>query len=185
MSQDATGGAVVTTAFLPDLFQIEPVIPPERVRFISMPPRWWVDREAAKLDVAFGPDAREVAQAALAAAYLDRRTSLPIVNDLRFQLRLLRSLRASALTLKPAENRWSHQGIAFQGMEACGLEEPVAVDASHDEIAALLKAEVRKFFEEVVKEDGKDRERQGRGVLPGARKAPEQLRLDFDFAVVA
>lgn len=183
VSQEVGPDAVVTTAYLRDIFQIDPTCPPARVAFISMPPSEWVDREAEKVRAAFGDDARDAVKGALLAAYIDRRTALPILKDLRFQHRLYRSLLGSPLALRKIENRWDREGICFEGMERCGLEEPVAINASHDDIAALLKAEVRKFYEEVVKKDGKDRKREGGRVLPGAKKAPVQLQLDFGLAV--
>ncbi len=91
LSQPLAGG-VVMTAYLPALFDLEPVTPfVEEVRFVLAPPRWWLDGQAAALAADFGEDARDVARAALFAAYLDRRTRLPILADLRFQLRLYRA----------------------------------------------------------------------------------------------
>lgn len=184
MTQETGDGAVITTAYLPELFHLEPIVPPERVTFISMPPRWWVDREASKLEPTFGPDAREAVQAGLFAAYLDRRTALPIPSELGFQLRLYRAALGSSLRVRDAENRYNRQGVVHQGTDLCGVEAPVAIDASHHDVAALLTAEVRKFFEEVVR-DGKTRKPEGRRVLPDARKAPVQLSLDFSVACVA
>ncbi|MFN7971258.1 MAG: hypothetical protein U0166_02760 [Acidobacteriota bacterium] len=148
-----------------------------------MPPSEWVDREAEKVRAAFGDDARDAVKGALLAAYIDRRTALPILKDLRFQHQALPFAARLAARSEEIENRWDREGICFEGMERCGLEEPVAINASHDDIAALLKAGVPEVLRGGREEDGKDRKRRGGRVLPGAKKAPVQLQLDFGLAV--
>jgi len=89
-------GGLVTVAYLPELFHLEPALPfADDVRFILAPPRWWVDEQAAQLAPEFGEDAPDVARAALFCAFLDRRTALPLVHDLRFHLQLYRAALAT------------------------------------------------------------------------------------------
>ena len=35
------GGAAIVTAFLPDLFTLDPGLVPERITFLLTPPAWW------------------------------------------------------------------------------------------------------------------------------------------------
>ena len=177
-------GAIVTRAYLPEAFHLDPVlVASDRVTFISMPSRAWVTREAEKTRGSFGDDAEEVVKAALWCAYLDRRTALPIPNDLRFQLGLYRSA-LEHLAVKRQARSWSHRGFEFFGMDRCGLEEPVAMHAKHEDVEELMTAEVQKHFEEEVRH-GQTRKRSRRGVLPGAGTPVVQLQLDFGAAVCA
>lgn len=177
-TQDAGDGVLITTAYLPELFHLDPVIPPETVTFVSMPPRWWVEREAEKLREVLGADAEDAARAGLLAAYLDRRVGLPIPPDLRFQLQLYRALAASDLRIKRRTSEYHRDGIHAFGLKECGLEEPIAVDATHDAIAAFITTQVRLYFEKEIR-DGQDRKHRRGRVLSGARPAPLQLRFDF------
>lgn len=113
----------VMTAFLPDLCQFDPgLVDPTVVRFVMLPPRWWVDEQVATLTAdaalradilahadrlemtrattwgrAFTPDEvlALIPVATLFAGYLDRRTNKPIPPDAAFALHLyLHALRA-------------------------------------------------------------------------------------------
>jgi hypothetical protein len=85
------GDATVTVAYLPELFHLDPAVPPDRIEFLFMPPAWWLERQAELLRPELGGDAFDAARAALFVAFLDRRTSLPVVHDLRFHLQLYRA----------------------------------------------------------------------------------------------
>lgn len=124
----------VLTAFLPDLCQFDPgLVDPDRVAFVMLPPRWWVDGQGAALredhalcaDVlahadrlgllspgvwgrVFTPD--EVLDltpvAVLFAGYLDRRTNKPIPPDASFALHLyLHALRGGIAGLSNPKDR--------------------------------------------------------------------------------
>lgn len=163
-------GATLTLAYLRAAFALQPgVLDDERIQFLFMPPRWWVDREAASLPE-LGVDAREAATAAYFVAYLDERSPLPIANDHRFHLELYRASLAAG---------WCHQADSSDcragelyavGCEALGFESPLAVSATHAEFSALL-AEVTaehlpRARQEIV--HGQTRIRGPRRLLPHA-----------------
>ena len=64
------GDAVVTFAYLPEIFHLEPAGAPSEVAFVLLPPAWWLDRQAEALVGEFGEEAREAARAALFVAGL-------------------------------------------------------------------------------------------------------------------
>jgi hypothetical protein len=79
-------GATLTLAYQPTVFAMQPGgLEDGRLRFIAMPPTWWVEREAETM-ADLGADAREAALAAYFVAYLDRHSPYPIANDRRFHL---------------------------------------------------------------------------------------------------
>jgi hypothetical protein len=41
------GGTTIVTAFLPELFELDPGLLGERVSFVWAPPTWWVERQVA------------------------------------------------------------------------------------------------------------------------------------------
>jgi len=180
MARDVDG-LTVTTAYLPLLFDSEPPVPSDDVRFIFMPPRWWVDARAEELR-SFGDGAPDVARAALFAAYLDRRTRLPILQDLAFQRRLFEAAKEEPWVHRPGATRWDRSVLYQEGVEACGLDLPLALRVSHAELEAFLAREVRRYYEEEVIPRGKARIGQGGGLLPRPCKPAEQLQLELVFA---
>lgn len=105
----------LVTAYQVDLFNADPgMIDHETIKFISAPPRWWVDAQGEKLpaaDVArvqahlrrLGVGAQSghlplpidldelrpfIAAAAHFSLYLDKRTRRPLINDLTFTTQL-------------------------------------------------------------------------------------------------
>lgn len=142
--------AVVVTAYLPELFHLEPTLPPNDVRFVLMPPVWWLEREAAMVERTFGARSRDAARAALLAAYLDRRTQVPVPNDLSFHLALLDAIVAEPWCLRAATDR-DPQGVRAEGLEDCGVATPLAVMVKHEVLEEFLAAQVRRFFASRVK----------------------------------
>lgn len=181
VSQPVAGG-VVMTAYLPALFDLEPVTPfVEDVRFVLAPPRWWLDEQAAALASDFGPDARDAARAALFTAYLDRRTDLPLLADLRFQLRLYRAALGEEWVRRPSASSYDPQGFTFQDATSGGIEEPLAVAPALPALTDFLTRETTRFFEEERRHGTTDRTRGGR-LLPGAEAAAVQDCFDFAVA---
>ena len=174
-------GVTVTTAFLPSLFAVEPPLPPCDVSFIFMPPHWWVSSQAEKLRAIFGSQAEDVARAALFAAYLDRRTRLPILQDLTFQSRLLEAAKKEDWVHRPGVTRWDRSVLYQEGVEELGLDLPLACRVSHAELEAFLAREVRRYYDEEVIPRGATRVDQGGRVLPGAVRPAEQLQLELVF----
>jgi len=144
IAQEVPGG-VVSTVYLPQLFHLEPVEDPGWVRFVFAPPGWWIREQAAevRLEVT-GEDPQEVAQAALFAAFLDRRTTMPVLRDLRFQLQLFRAAQKAPFTTHTC-NRY--QGFDFGGFAPCGLRPPLAIAASYDTVIDFLKKQIAIYRE--------------------------------------
>ena len=173
-------GGLVTVAYLPELFHLEPATPsPGLVRFVFAPPRWWVAEQAEILAPDFGEEAQEAARAALFCAYLDRRTPLPLVHDLRFHLQLF---RAAKETYWLQEVRTSRGGLLVgRGAEAAGLDEPLAVSVGQPALTDFLIAQTSLYHQEEIRRGTTRSAATGR-LLPYPGEAPLQLRLDLEVA---
>jgi hypothetical protein len=147
MHQEVPGG-VVTCWYLPQLFHLEPVEDPGWVRFVFAPPRWWVEAQAVelRLEVAGveGANGQDAAEAALFAAFLDRRTTLPILRELRFQLQLYLAAKEAGFVTR---TRDAYQGFDFAGFTECGLRPPLAVCASYPTVVEFLKEQINTYRE--------------------------------------
>ena len=165
--------SVVTVAYLPELFHLDPGLPPDHIRFLFMPPTWWLDEQEGELRGEFGDEARDVARAAYFVAYLDRRSPLPIVHDLRFHLQLFRAAREEPwlLEMDPENSR-----LGWTGVTGCGLEAPLGCFANHQDFEAFLKSQTAKYFEEEIR-NGQNRVRTDCRVLPIPDGTAEQLCL--------
>jgi hypothetical protein len=141
-------GGVVTVAYLPELFHLEPVGPlAEQLRFIFAPPRWWILQQADDLAAEFGENALDVARAALFSAYLDRRTPLPIIHDLRFHLQLYRAARESDWIYPLSQGRGAV--LKGRGAEALGLDAPLACSVGGPELSDFLAQQTSLYHEEI------------------------------------
>lgn len=131
-------GETATTVYMPTVFHVEPEDPmAESVRFCFAPARWWLEREAAALVDEYGDDAWEVARASLLAAYLDRRSEMPILRDPGFHLVLYRRLVRGKMMHEP----WGvSAGRRFwgRGYTLCGLDDPRAIYLRRETFANLL-----------------------------------------------
>jgi hypothetical protein len=128
---------LVTVVYLAELFHLEPKDPlPETARFVFAPPSWWIEEQAAELAGEFGDEAADTARAALFCAYLDRRTSLPLIHDLRFHLQVYRAALATDWTYPLSESRV--QVLRGRGAEASGLDSPLACSVAQQELSAFL-----------------------------------------------
>jgi len=174
--QEVPGG-VVTTVYLPQLFHLEPVEDPGWVRFVFAPPRWWIREQAAavRLEVT-GEDPQEVAQAALFAAFLDRRTTFPVLRDLRFQLQLFRAAQKAPFTTRTCDR---YQGFDFEGFAQCGLRPPLAIAASYDTVTDFLKKQIALYKEQ---HHGKTASPAGGRILSYPEAPTQQLGLNFGVA---
>jgi hypothetical protein len=135
-------GRALAIAYLPDLFHLQPGVQDhDALRFVSAPPRWWLDRQEALLRPSYGSLARDHARAVAFVARLDARSPLPIANDPAFH---------HALYLRALEESWIATGddrdvFAGDGLDALGLESPVLCDVSQKtfgEFLASVTAEV-------------------------------------------
>jgi hypothetical protein len=140
----AVPGGVVTVTYLPELFHLEPPVPfTDDVRFVMAPARRWVDAQALELAPDVGEDARDVARAALFAAYVDRRTPLPLLRDLRFQLQLYRAALEEPWVADPL------RGSAPPcDLDACRLDPPLACGVGRERFAAFLTEQTERFHRE-------------------------------------
>ncbi len=174
-------GGVITVAYLPELFHLEPASPfAEEARFVFAPPRWWLEAQAADLAPDFGDDALDAARAALFAAYLDRRTRLPLVRDPRFHLQLYRAALDGDWVHKPGRNP-DHAVLTSDGLTACGLDDPIAVRVGPEALARFLTEQTSTFHREEIRR-GTTRIATDRRLLPDPLPAAAQLRLDFALA---
>ncbi len=181
LSQRCEGGATVTTAYLGELFDLGPGEPKERIAFVFMPPRRWLERQAQALDPEFRDAAADVARAALFAVFLDRRSPLPLVHDLRFQLQLYRAALQAPWTQGARTLRHGEGDLWAVSAAACGLDAPRLVDVSHQDFEAFLKAQTADYFAREIAH-GTHRFRSDRRLLPYPERAPRQLRLDLAVA---
>lgn len=181
LSERSAGGATVTTAYLADIFELDPGEPQERIAFIMMPPCRWLDRQAEALEGEFHGDARDVARAALFAAFLDRRSPLPLVHDLRFQLQLYRAALDEPWTQAPRSDRYAQGALWVSASAACGLGAPRLVTVSHPTFEAFLKAQTARYFRKEIAR-GTHRLRPDRRLLPYPQSSPRQLCLDLAVA---
>lgn len=172
-SQPVPGG-VVTIAYLPGLFHLEPPVPfTGRIGFVMAPARRWVEREAPALAAEFGDEARDAARAALFAAYLDRRTPLPLLRDLRFHLRLYR-----AALDEPWVADLEDAGVDERfGLASCGLDGGLVCSVGLEELAGFVTAQTAEYHRLEVRSGHAGR------TLPSvdlrAAVEPAQLALDL------
>jgi hypothetical protein len=153
----------VTVAYLPELFHLEPAGPVAgHVRFVFAPPRWWVAEQAEDLALEFGEAAPDVARAALFCAYLDRRTPLPLIHDLRFHLQVYRTALATGWIYPLSTDRGAV--LRGRGAEAAGLDAPLACSVDQDDLADFLIQQTALYHEEIHL--GTTRVAAGRRLLP-------------------
>ncbi|RMH23421.1 MAG: hypothetical protein D6696_00555 [Acidobacteria bacterium] len=170
--------AVVTTAYLPELFHLEPTFPDRPgARFLFAPPRWWLAAQAEELAEDFGDDAAGAAAGALFAAYLDRRTHLPLVNDLRFHLQLYRAAQEEPWLSRLGED----PDLFGDGLEAVGFDDVLAVDVGARDLNRFIRRQTAIFHQQEI-QNGTHRIPADRRLLPDPGHAPEQLCFDFALA---
>ncbi|MCP4118661.1 MAG: hypothetical protein GY737_25360 [Desulfobacteraceae bacterium] len=181
LTQRCDGRTTVTTAYLPKIFELDPGQPEDRIAFVFMPPRAWLERQADVLAPEFGDDAIDVARGALFAAFLDRRSPLPLVGDLRFHLQLYRAAVDAPWTHEPKAPRDAQGDLLAVSPGACGLDAPRLVHVTHQDFEAFLKSQTATFFHKEIA-DGKNRFRPDCRILPYPQRPPRQLRLDLEVA---
>lgn len=93
----------------------------------------------------------------LFAAYLDRRTQVPLVQDVRFQLQVLVAFLTEGVAKLPAKSsyddrswgRRSTRGFAMETESELGYGEPLVCQASHETIERIMTEEIVRYFEAV------------------------------------
>ncbi len=158
-------GGTLTFAYLPGAFsQLPATAEHGTLRFLCMPPTWWVEREAATL-TELGPDAREAAVAAYFVAFLDRRSPLPIADDLRFHLALYRAALASDWCHQTQISPYRVSKLFAEGHDALGLERPLLVSTTHASFSAFLAEQTARNLLRLQEEPI-----HGQARVPGARR---------------
>ncbi len=170
---------VVMTAYLPNLVTLDPgMVDPTHASFLLLPSREWI--EAQKLDiepavryiedlglVAEKDDAtkptleklRQLARIApLFAAYLDRRTRAPFVQDLRFYVQILVAFMANQYAnFSRTRDRYYHNQIFGENAsgfieyetDTVGLFPGLCFYAPQTAIETILAEEVNTFLSKV------------------------------------
>jgi hypothetical protein len=170
--QHETEGSVVT-AFLPDLFRLDPgMVDPHVISFVVLPPAEWA-REQKGLDL-FGAASHAaklnfkaseetlvslVPTSYLFTAFLDRRTRCPIPADGRFYLQLMCACLTQGLasfstdgtssTYRDRDKFGHNSYLRFkeEGTADVGLLPGVAFKATHEEFEAVLAEQVGLFYQ--------------------------------------
>ena len=181
LSERAADGVTVTTAYLANVFELDPGEPQERLAFILMPPCRWLEHQADALAAEFRDDAKDVARAALFAAFLDRRSPLPLIHDLRFQLQLYRAALEEPWTQAPRAERHGRGALWISSSDVCGLDAPRLVTVSYSTFETFLKAQTACYFHKEITR-GTHRIRPDRRLLPYPQSPPRQLCLDLAVA---
>lgn len=146
---DRPAGVTVATAYMPALCDLDPGILQEDIRFLFAPPRWWVERELQAPTVQALPEEirRDVVLGSLFAAFLDRRSPLPIVPDPLFHRRLL--VEARSRDWYDEADPYPHRPfLRYPWPAVDGLETVAAVKVSHEGFEEFLRAETARYFAE-------------------------------------
>jgi hypothetical protein len=136
-------GQALAIAYLPDLFHLQPGVQEhDALRFVSAPPRWWLDEQEALLEPEVGSLARDHALATAFVARLDARTPLPIANDPAFH---------HALFLDAFQEPWIEAGgdpdvFSCDGLDALGLANPLLCDVPQQTFARFLASATAKHL---------------------------------------
>ena len=179
-------GAAIVTAYLPELFTLDPGLVPERIAFLLTPPAWWVDRQVDAPPLRRFPveERRELVIAGYFAAYLDRRTPQPIINDPTFHRQLYRAAQEQPWFARPSGSTHKPGAVFVYPEEAVGLELVALVDVSHATFEQFLRAETTTYYRNEVPNHGTTRIASRRRLLPDPPPAGVQLGL-FDHLDVA
>lgn len=149
---DRPAGVTVATGYLPELCDLDPGILQEDIRFLFGPPRWWVDREmqAPSIQALPAKIRREAVIGQLFAAFLDKRSPLPIVPDPLFHRRLYVAAREMGwFRLPVGTHDYARDLWRFPDREpADGLELVAAVKVPHEQFEAFLCHETARYFAE-------------------------------------
>jgi hypothetical protein len=180
-----TGSAAV--AYRPDLFHLDPTGPlPSVVNFILAPDAAWLEQQARDLLPYLpdpGVDPRDAARAALLAAFLDRRSPVPILRDLRFHLRLYRAALENG-SLRPASGD-RYTPLTSHNTDTLRLDDPAGFSLAAAELQELLVTETQAHFRE---HPMPRRALPAPPPLPPLRPlgfVPKQLGLDFGLPALS
>lgn len=172
----------IATAYLPDLFRLDPgMVDPSGARFVLAPTKVWLEAQTVDVEMltrhvtalaerglrAPAENEAEVLpllapMAYLFAAYLDRRTRLPLLSDGRFYLQLLLACldqKCASFAYKAGDRGYNGYAYGYEnwgysknlrfyaeGLDEVGVTPPIAFAADHDAFGELLAEQVAVFF---------------------------------------
>lgn len=170
-----TPAGVLTTFYLPELYQRDPgLVDPERAALAVLPRADWVAAQrydAAAIDAhlaavprlysGWGRDSRDcptidatwTPQARLFGEALDRRTSAPLLTDDAFLVQLLRAAVDTRLAVLSGHRKlesYNSEPYSEIGVEAAGYARGLAFVATQKQIAELVGVSARLYFGQEV-----------------------------------
>lgn len=175
--QSCPDDTAIATAYLPELFELEPTTLPDRVEFVLAAPAWWLAAQEPLLGDVSEERRRDAAAAGLFTSYLDRRTRLPVVNDVEFHLQLWDAAHEAGWCSEPTAYPQRGQLYGRQGVDAPGLEYVRWVDTSQEAVEDCIAAETRRYLE-----THGHRRRAGRPVATGPAAAAAVTPPELVFA---
>lgn len=150
LSTPGPGGTAVVTAYHPGLCRLDPLMPDDDgINFVCPVPTWWVDAqvERAREILPEDEDPRGAAVAGMAAAFLDRRSPLPIIADLGFHVQLVAAALEEGVLLE-------HKRVVpkLRPDKIPGIERVIACCCSHDRFRAFLEEQTALYYQDSIKE---------------------------------
>jgi hypothetical protein len=131
----------ILTAFLPDLFRLDPgMVDPAGAAFVMLTPRWWLEAQTLPADAAC---------ASLFAAMLDRRTRCPLPADVTFYQQMMAAAIEQGLARPVINGSVTYaRNFAAEGLEAAGFDMngAIAFSARHETLETFLAEQCTEFF---------------------------------------
>lgn len=159
------------TAYLPQPLLPDPgFVDPDTIAFAMIPQQTWAAEMRAKLgeaeiqrairhvetvlpkDEHFSRDRGDtnleelVSIAPLFATYLDHRTRVPLVPDVRFYAQLLVRLLRDGAAYRTPRDSFGHSRVKTYGLPAVGLLEPVFMACNHTDFDVIAAEESARFL---------------------------------------
>lgn len=154
------GGGVVTTVYLPSLFQLDPMmVDPAVIEFAVLPPKTWVDAQQVDLiearalfhrlsgqTIQMTDEALHLllAEGILFLSYLDRRCRYPIPFHPAFGAWLMLVCQLNGLLQRPTDHYSSRYKVS--GADKVQVHPGFAYCSSHEHLGSILSQEVQKWF---------------------------------------
>lgn len=166
--------SVVVTLYIAEAFAVDPgMIDPARCDFLSMPTKWWCEKQLRLIApsvvdgvvahaAALGLMEKESRKRAVYSEHdvvrftpiaghfammLDRRTRRPLINDLRFSFQIYAAALDQAIAAPSGgSGKWSGSFKCF-GADRLGFEPGVVVHVTHDKLDRFLAEQIAIYQE--------------------------------------